>query len=77
VAFDGKLFAVSTGTSEGGVRVFDVAQGQELGVIHGFPGHVQSSLAFAPDGKRLISAMDDTTGLVWDLSTVWDLPKKR
>jgi WD40 repeat protein len=78
VAFspDGKYFAVAVDEPEPKIRIWDLAQGYELGVIQGFHGKV-CSLAFMPDGKRLISGMDDTTGLVWDLSMVWDAPKKR
>jgi WD40 repeat protein len=68
VAFsaDGKHFAVAAHKPNDHIRLFDVAQGQELGVIQGFRGRV-CSLAFATDGKRLISGMSDTTALVWDL----------
>jgi RNA polymerase sigma factor (sigma-70 family) len=30
------------------------------------------SLAFSPDGKTLVSAGNDTTAIVWDLSTLYD-----
>jgi WD40 repeat protein len=68
VAFsvDCKHFALATDKPESHIRLFDVAQGKELGVIQGFRGRVRS-LAFTPDGKRLISGMSDTSALVWDL----------
>jgi len=69
VAFspDNKLFAAATGEPDCRIRIWDMANGNEVGVIQGYRGRV-SSLAFAPDSKRLISGMDDTTALVWDLA---------
>jgi RNA polymerase sigma factor (sigma-70 family) len=68
VAFstDGKHFAAASHKPEDHIRLFDTAEGKELGVIQGYRGSVRS-LAFTPDGKRLISGMSDTTALVWDL----------
>jgi WD40 repeat protein len=79
VAFspDGKLIAISTGTKDGRIRLLDVSEGTYVGVIKGFRGYVRCSLIFSPDGRRLISGMSDTTGLVWDLPMVLDLPIKR
>jgi len=68
VAFspDNKFFAAATGEPDRRIRIWDMANGNEVGVIQGFRGSV-TALAFAPDGERLISGMDDTTALVWDL----------
>jgi WD40 repeat protein len=68
VAFspDGKYFAIATGEPDRRIRWWDAATGKELGVIQGFRGTVHA-LAFTPDGRRLISGMDDTTALVWEL----------
>jgi WD40 repeat protein len=49
------------------IQVFATATGQEIRTISGFPERVYS-LAFNPDGSRLIAGLDDTTALVWDLS---------
>jgi len=78
VAFspNGKLFAMAMNMPEGPICVRDVEHGEKVAVIQGFRGKVHS-LAFAADGKRLISGMSDTTGLVWDLAMVLDLPIKR
>jgi RNA polymerase sigma factor (sigma-70 family) len=67
VAFsaDCKLFAAATSEPDRRIRVWDLASGEEIGVIQGFRHNVRC-LAFTPDGKRLISGMDDTTALVWD-----------
>jgi WD40 repeat protein len=68
VAFsaDGKLFATATDKPERRIRLWDTVKGEEVGTITGFRSVVRS-LAFSTDGKRLISGMDDTTALVWDL----------
>jgi WD40 repeat protein len=68
VAFsaDGRFFATATHKPDQRIRLWDVARGEEVGSLSGFRGRVRS-LAFSPDGKRLISGMDDTTALVWDL----------
>jgi len=68
VAFspDGKLFAAATGEPDRRIRLWDVADGKEVGSIQGFRGRVHA-LAFAAGGSRLVSGMDDTTALVWDL----------
>jgi WD40 repeat protein len=63
---DGTLFAAGADNS---IRLWDVATGRELSPLRGHHGVVQS-LAFFPDGKRLLSGSSDTTALVWELSTV-------
>jgi RNA polymerase sigma factor (sigma-70 family) len=67
VAFspDGKLFAVAA-NEPNRIVLWAVAGGQETRIT-GFAGSVRS-LAFLPDGKHLVSGMDDTTALIWDLT---------
>jgi WD40 repeat protein len=69
VAFssDGTLFAEGGGRPHGHIRLYDTATGREVRVLEGFQTSVRS-LAFLPDGKRLLSGMTDTTALVWDLT---------
>jgi WD40 repeat protein len=69
VAFslDGKRFAAATDRPDRRIRLWDVATGEEIGGIEGFRGAVRS-LAFLPGGKRLISGMEDSSALVWDLT---------
>ena len=45
---------------------FDTATGAERGGIRGLPGSVRA-LGFAPDGKRLIVGLTDTTALIFDV----------
>jgi WD40 repeat protein len=45
----------------------ELATGREVKKIEGFRGIVRS-LAFLPDGKRLVSGMEDSTALIWDLT---------
>jgi WD40 repeat protein len=68
VAFsaDGTLFAAASYRPETHLRVWDPL-GQEVWAVKGFPGIVRS-LAFTPDGKRLVSGMDEGSALVWDLT---------
>jgi RNA polymerase sigma factor (sigma-70 family) len=66
VAFsrDGKNLAVPTGH---GIVVWEVATGRERCGFEGHKGSV-SALAFTRDGRRLCSASQDTTLLVWDMT---------
>jgi len=56
---------IATGGSDGVVRMWDVGTGKE---VHQFKGHdgAVSSIAFAANGKRLVSGSADTTALIWD-----------
>jgi RNA polymerase sigma factor (sigma-70 family) len=69
VAFspDGKLVAASGEGPQGRILLLDAANGKEAGAVEGVTEPVYS-LAFTPDGKRLIAGMRDTTVLVWDLA---------
>jgi RNA polymerase sigma factor (sigma-70 family) len=71
VAFsgDGKYFAAAIGEPSCQIVIWNIANGNEVGVIKGFRGNV-ASLAFAADSTRVISGMDDTTALVWE----WPAP---
>jgi RNA polymerase sigma factor (sigma-70 family) len=63
---DGKLLATSSGRSDPCIRLLEAATGRVVHKISGFCGVVQS-LAFMPDGNRLVSGMQDSSALVWDL----------
>jgi WD40 repeat protein len=65
-ASDGQSFAAASFRPGDHIRVWN-ASGQQQWEARGFGGNVRS-LAFMPDGKRLISGMDDGSVLVWDLT---------
>jgi WD40 repeat protein len=70
VAFspNNKLFAAANGEPDCRISIWDMANGNEVGVVQGYRGRV-SALAFTSDSKRLVSGMEDTTALVWDWKT--------
>jgi WD40 repeat protein len=68
VAFssDSKRIAVVTSNPKR-ISWWDIDSSKELGCIKNLPTGV-SSLAFTPDGKRLLAGLWDTTVLVWELA---------
>jgi hypothetical protein len=64
---DGRLLAGNSGLTDSALRVWDLAAG---GTVHNLGGHqhVVDSLAFSPDGRRLVSAGWETSALVWDVA---------
>jgi WD40 repeat protein len=64
-ASDGKTFAVGM---KDRIEFRATATGALRGTIPAVPGAVRS-LAFSPDGKRIIAGMPDTTALVWEVPT--------
>jgi RNA polymerase sigma factor (sigma-70 family) len=65
VAFsaDGRLRALNS--PDRAVVLYDLRQGRQLRQFRGFNTAV-SCLAFSPDGRRLVSGLEDSTLLVWD-----------
>ena len=55
------------------VRVWDLATGRLLRQFEGHRGAV-NAVAFARDGRSVISASEDATALVWDISDLTDHP---
>ena len=68
VAFssDGKLFAAASSQPGEHIWVWQIS-GQVHWETQAFSG-TACSLAFAPDGKRLLSGMEDGSVIVWDIS---------
>jgi RNA polymerase sigma factor (sigma-70 family) len=60
---DGKTYATAT---EKKIWLWDTASGEERPGISGLPVQA-TALAFTPDGRQLVSALADTTALVWNL----------
>jgi WD40 repeat protein len=52
---------------EHAVRVFDGSGGRELALLRGHRGGLQA-IRFSPDGRRLATASEDGTILVWDVA---------
>jgi WD40 repeat protein len=66
---DGRRLAVHfPGRVPKETRVYEVDTGRRLAMVTGCSGFL-ASLAFSPDGTRLVSAASDTLARVWDAGT--------
>jgi RNA polymerase sigma factor (sigma-70 family) len=70
VAFspDGKTYALCVHRPRVKITLYETASGKERRSFDRVGSRVWS-LAFSPDGKKLITGMNDTSALVWDLTT--------
>jgi WD40 repeat protein len=67
VSPDGQLLVL--GAPGGSVHIWSVMTGKELAALKGHTMAV-NALAFAPGGKTMASASDDTTTLIWDMTRI-------
>ena len=65
---DGKLAAVAL-RSSGGIVVIDLATGQRVASLSGFPGGIVARMQFTADGRRLVASGLRSFIRVWDLAT--------
>ena len=68
LAFSSDGARLVSGSSNGEVKIWNVADGQPIQTLSGHTALV-SSLAFSPDGKTLASSSYDKTTRVWDVTS--------
>ena len=71
---DDRTVAAAAGWKQGKIYLIDSATGQRLQTLSGHESYVRG-LAFAPDGKSLVSGQRDTTALVWDVAAAVHQPR--
>ncbi len=66
---NGKTLA--SGSSDGTVKLWDVATGHEVATLPAHPGEEVASVAFSPDGATLASAAGNPDGVIklWEVDT--------
>jgi WD40 repeat protein len=70
---DGQILATGGGWGDTTVKLWDVAQRQELlPPLQGHRGYIVN-LAFTPDGKTLASTSDDSMVKLWNIATHQEL----
>jgi WD40 repeat protein len=68
---DGTILAVSSvGASASGISLWDVARRERLGQPFAWQGGRAFSLAFSPDGKTLLTTIEDKGLVSWDVDPV-------
>ena len=68
---DGRMLASVNGYVDPGLRIWDVASGKPLRRFKSAP-HGAHVVAFLPNGRSIVTAGDDGTALVWDVSDLAD-----
>lgn len=76
---DGRIFAyIGTGRSWGRSSLWFWNLEAETDGLEEFQGEIEgfiTSLAFSPDGKRIVSASDNKTVYIWDVETLKEIRK--
>ena len=65
---DGKIIATTNGATTGAIRLWNAQSGVLLHTLQGHDGWVKT-VAFSPDGKRLVSGGADGKIIVWNAKT--------
>ena len=66
LAFNSEGSKLVVATLKGEAKVFEVATGNELFALKGHSNWIRS-IAFSPDGKRILTGPHDLTAKLWDL----------
>jgi WD40 repeat protein len=66
---DGKWLAAGGWTGGDEIRLYDFASGELKALLKGHE-NVVNTLAFSPDGAKLISGSADKTAMIWDVSAL-------
>jgi WD40 repeat protein len=74
VSPDARLVAL--GDKTGAIRLWGVAEGEEVGRLEGHTAPVEA-LGFAPDGRTLLSGGSDGVALIWDVPAAVRPPARR
>jgi hypothetical protein len=76
LSHDGQYLAVGLPGMPSTIRLFRMADPHVVQTLAGFTGK-PTLLSFSPDDRQLISAMDDTSALVWQLPSLTGPPVRR
>lgn len=69
-SMDGRYLA--SGSTDGAIKIWNVATGREVRTLTGHNSAV-NSVAFSPDGRSLVSGSSDDTVLFWDVASGHEL----
>jgi WD40 repeat protein len=65
---DGRRIVIVTGSSDNTAKLWDAATGRELFTYKGHNSCI-NSVAFSPDGQRIVTGSSDNTAYVWEVAS--------